>query len=125
MQYCTRRKSIRQVLREFTTKEEKAFGIPLKHMTEEEAITTILKWISDKLPEGESVLIRIRDSNGDAFEVQMRNQKRSIYGNNIRQIKKTKLLYKWKKDVTYDNLTLEKLRQSMKLADNRQRLRAK
>jgi len=39
------------------------------------------------------VLIRLRDYNGEVFEVQMKNQKRNIYANNIRHIKKMKLLY--------------------------------
>jgi len=62
-------------------------------------------------------LIRLRDYNGEVFEVQMKNQKRNIYANNIRHIKKMKLLYRWKPYVKYDNLTIEELQKSMKLAD--------
>jgi len=49
-EYNRRRKSVREILREFSTKNEKVLVIPFKNMTEEEVITVILKWMSNKLP---------------------------------------------------------------------------
>jgi len=49
-EYNRRRQSVREILREFSTKNEKVLVIPFKNMTEEEVITVILKWMSNKLP---------------------------------------------------------------------------
>ena len=111
------RRSIRQVLQEFSAQKKALQEKPLKDITREETTAIILRWILDKLPAQRSVTIRLQDSDGTVFEVQMRNHKRRIYVNDVRQLKKTRRLYNWKKNVTYDNLTVEKIERSIRTAD--------
>ena len=110
-------KNVRKTLQEFSAQKKEIRDKLFKDIAEEEVIAIILRWILDKLPAERSVMIRVRDLDGDVFEVQMRNHKRSIYANNVRQLKKTRRLCNWKKDVTYDKLTVEEIERSIKTAD--------
>jgi len=66
-------------------------------------------------------MMRSRDIDGDVFDIRMRKHQRAIYAKEVRQLKKAKRLYRWKKNVTYDDLTIEEIEKSINRADRKNR----
>ena len=85
-----RRRSVRRILETFSVPREEIWHKPLKEATEKEVTAMILRWILDKLPAEESVLIRLRDKEGDAFELRIRKYRGCIYAKEIRQRRNAK-----------------------------------
>jgi len=85
-----RRRSVRKILQTFSAQRKDICQKSLKEATEEEGTAMILRWILDKLPAEESVLIRLRDKEGDAFELRIRKYRGCIYAKEIRQRRNAK-----------------------------------
>jgi len=81
----------------------------------------ILRWILDNLPAGGTVLIRLRDEEGDAFELRIRKYRGCIYAQEIRQCRNAKRLYLWRKEVTYNDLTIKEIEESVRRAEEKDR----
>jgi len=122
-----RRRSVREILQTFSAQRRGICHKPLEEATEEEVNAIILRWILDKLPAAGSVMIRSRDPDGNVFELRMHEHRGAIYARNVRQIKKTRRLYKWKKNMTYNDLTIEEIEKSINNAEkiNRRKQRRK
>ena len=122
-----RRRSVRKILQAFSAQRRDICHKPLKGATEEEVNAIILRWILDKLPAEGSVMMRSRDLDGDVFELRMHEHRGAIYARNVRQLKKTRRLYRWKKNVTYNDLTIEEIEKSINNAEklNRRKQRRK
>jgi len=116
-----RRRSIRKILQTFSAQRKDICQKSLKEATEEEGTAMILRWILDKLPAEESVLIRLRDEEGDAFELRIRKYRGCIYAKEIRQRRNAKKLYLWRKKVTYNELTIEEIEKSVRRAEEKDR----
>ena len=85
-----RRRSVRKILQTFGAQRKDICQKPLKEATKEEGIAMILRWILDELPNKESVLIKLRDEEGDAFELRIRKYRGCIYAKEIRQRRNAK-----------------------------------
>jgi len=88
-----RSRSLRKILQTFGAQRKDICQKPLKEATEEEGTAMIPRWILDKLPAGKWVPIKLRDQDGDVFELRMRNVQGCIYARNIRQCRNAKRLY--------------------------------
>ena len=71
VQDIVRRKSVARVIRTFAAQLNDLYRKTLREATEEEVLAVILKWILEKLPPEEGVVIRARDSEGNVFEVRI------------------------------------------------------
>ena len=111
--WSRRKGSVRKILQEFSMQKKDIGDKPLKDVTEDETTAIILRWILDRLPAEKAVTIRARDIGGDVFSIRMRNHHRAIYATSIQRLQKTRKLYYWKKNVTYDDLTIEKIEKSI------------
>jgi len=116
-----RRRSVRRILETFSVPREKIWHKPLKEATEEEVTAIILRWILDNLPAEGSVLMRSRDEDRDVFEFTIRKRRGCLYAKSIRQCKNAKRLYRWGKEVTYNDLTLKEIEKSIRRAEEKGR----
>ena len=116
-----RRRSVRRILETFSVPREKICQKPLKAATEKEVIAMILRWILDNLPTGGSVLMRSRDYDGDIFELTIHKYRRCFYAKGIRRCRNAKRLYRWRKKITYDDLTIEEIEKSVRRAEKKDR----
>jgi len=116
-----RRRSVRRILETFSVPKEKICQKPLKETTEKEVTAIILRWILDNLPAEGSVRMRSRDEDGDVFEFIIRKYRGCLYAKSIRQCKSAKRLYRWGKEVTYNDLTLKEIEKSIRRAEEKDR----
>jgi len=116
-----RRRSVRRILETFSVPREKIWHKPLKEATEKEVTAIILRWILDNLPAEGSVLMRSRDEDRDVFEFTIRKRRGCLYAKSIRQCKNAKRLYRWGKEVTYNDLTLKEIEKSIRRAEEKGR----
>ena len=116
-----RRRSVRRILETFSVPREKIWHKPLKETTEKEVTAIILRWILDNLPAEGSVRMRSRDEDGDVFEFIIRKYRGCLYAKSIRQCKSAKRLYRWGKEVTYNDLTLKEIEKSIRRAEEKDR----
>jgi len=116
-----RRRSVRRILETFSVPREKIWHKTLKEATEEEVTAIILRWILDNLPAGGSVRIRSRDEDRDIFEFTIRKCRACLYAKNIRQCKNAKRLYRWRENITYNDLTIEEIEKSVRRAEMKDR----
>jgi len=116
-----RRRSVRRILETFSVPREKIWHKPLKGATEEEVTAIILRWVLDNLPAEGSVRMRSRDENRDVFEFTIRKCRGCLYAKSIRQCRNAKKLYRWGKEVTYNDLTLREIEKSIRRAEEKDR----
>ena len=116
-----RRRSVRRIFKTFSVPRERIWHKPLKEATEEEVTAIILRWILDNLPAKGSVLMRARDDDGDVFEFTLRNWRGCLYAKSIRQCRNAKRLYLWRENITYNDLTIEKIEKSVRRAEMKDR----
>jgi len=119
IQKHNRRRSVRRILTTFSAPREKIGQKPLRETTEKEVVAMILRWILDNLPTGGSVLMRSRDEDGDIFEFIIRKIRKCLYAKRIRLCRNAKRLYRWRKKVTYNDLTIEEIERSIKRAEEK------
>jgi len=118
------RKSIRRILEKLSLPRKDIWQKPLEEATEKQANTMILRWILDNLSAEESVLIRLRDDDGDVFELRIRNHRGCLYAKNIRQLRDAKRLYLWRKEITYKDLTIKEIEGSVRRVEEKEKKKA-
>jgi len=116
-----RRRSVRRILETFSVPRERICQKPLKEATEKEVTAIILRWILDNLPAEGSVRMRSRDEDRDVFEFTIRKCRGCFYAKSIRQCRNAKRLYRWGKEVTYNDLTLKEIEKSIRKAEEKDR----
>ena len=116
-----RKRSVRRILETFSVPRARIYQRPLKGATEEKVTAIILRWILDNLSAGESVLMRSRDYDGDIFELTIYKYRRCFYAKGIRRCRNAKRLYRWRKKITYDDLTIEEIEKSVRRAEKKDR----
>jgi len=116
-----RRRSVRRILETFSVPRERICQKPLKEATEKEVTAIILRWILDNLPAEGSVRMRSRDEDRDVFEFTIRKCRGCLYAKSIRQCRNAKRLYRWGKEVTYNDLTLKEIEKSIRKAEEKDR----
>jgi len=116
-----RKRSVRRIFKTFSVPRERICQKPLKEATEKEVTAIILRWILDNLPAGGSVLMRSRDEDRDVFEFTLRNWRGCLYAKSIRQCRNAKRLYLWRENITYNDLTIEKIEKSVRRAEMKDR----
>jgi len=65
--------------------------------------------------------MRSRDDNRDVFEFTIRKRRGCLYAKSIRQCRNAKTLYLWRKEVTYNDLTLKEIEKSVRRAGEKDR----
>ena len=94
--------------------EQKSLETP--ELDEEEIVTLILNWIPKALKPNEEVMVRLR-ADSKVYEVRFKKARGTIYVKQLKEKKqKMEHMYSWKPNETFNDITLEKLRQSIALA---------
>jgi len=97
----------------------KALREPLKNLDEETAFAGMMNWIINQMPQEESIKVRFRTTS-QVHQVTLFYHGRKLRAKGLEAIMKEEAeitLYDWEEETNYDNLTTEKIRQSMRNAD--------
>jgi len=109
--------SVRKTLLEYGTRERINFARPLNQLSEEEVITLILNWIPKALSANETIRARFR-ADHEVYEATFKHTRGIICVKTVKKKKRNmEQLYCWKPNETFNDITLEDLRQSMALAE--------
>ena len=110
------KRSIRKALLAYGNKNWTNYARPLSQLDEEEIVTLILNWIPKALKPNEEVMVRLR-ADSKVYEVRFKKARGTIYVKQLKEKKqKMEHMYSWKPNETFNDITLEKLRQSIALA---------
>jgi len=93
----------------------------LKKLEEETAFAGMMNWIINQMPQEESVEVRFRTEN-QIYQVTLYYNKRKLRARCLEVIAENDagfILYDWEEETNYDNLTTEKIRQSVSHADDK------
>ena len=113
-----RRQSVRKEL-QWMGLTKKTKGESLKNLEEEIAFAGLTNWILNEMPQEESTEIRFRTVN-KVYQVTLYYHHRSLIAKGLKVIAEDDaefILYEWAEGITYENLTTEKIKQSMNKAD--------
>jgi len=113
-----RRQSVRKEL-QWMGLTKKTKGESLKNLEEEIVFAGLTNWILNEMPQEESTEIRFRTVN-KVYQVTLYYHHRSLIAKGLKVIAEDDaefILYEWAEGITYENLTTEKIKQSMNKAD--------
>ena len=109
--------SVRKTLLKYGTRNWTNFAKPLNQLSEEEVTTLILNWVPTALSKNETIRMRLR-ADSKVYEVIFKHTRGIICVKAVEEKKRNmERLYCWKPNETFNDVTLEDLRQSMALAD--------
>jgi len=98
---------------------------PLKDLDEDTTFASLMNWIMNRMPKDESIKIRFRTEN-QVYQVTLHYHERKLSAKELKMTNENDsgcVLYDWEKEINYDNLTTEKIRQSMQKANKRNQQR--
>lgn len=102
---------------EYGTRNWTNFARPLNQLPEEEVTTLIINWIPKALSKNEAVKVRLR-ADHKTYEVWFKKKQGSVYVKAIKEKKQNmELLYYWKPNETFNDVTLADIHRSMAVAD--------
>jgi len=104
-------KSVRRLLGSFGVTKWSMFTEPLIKLREDEVIALLLNWITQELPIGQTITLRIMDDhNEEVYNLTLKTRKGCIFVAALRKREdlEGKLLYYWPYEANYMNITVSK-----------------
>jgi len=111
--YKKARKSVRKLLNIFGVSAWNVLSMPLRSLSEKEAVAVVFNWITKHLLCGKKIAIRFRDEETKVgYTMWLENRRRVLYVTNLKECKKQQL-YCWPADMIPRDITTTMIKRSM------------